>query len=82
MYIFSPSNDRFSACQFGFRNNRTCVHAICEVTGYKREKIDDRLHGKACFIDLMRVFDTTDHKIVSQKEEISGSRSKKFLIRN
>ena len=74
MYSFFTKNKLFSSNQFGFREKRSCIHAVCEVTDYIRSKIDERSSGNACFIDIKKAFDTIDHKILLFKIEKYGFR--------
>ena len=71
MYTFFSKNKLFSSIQFGFREKRGCIHAVCEVTDYIRRKIDERSSGNA---DIRKVFDTLDHKILLFKMEKYGFR--------
>ena len=52
-FITKPSI--FSKSQFGFRNKRTCVHAILSVVEDIRTCFDERSTGAACFVDLKKL---------------------------
>ena len=62
IYRFLSRNKPFPPSQFSFREKRSCIHAVCEVTDYIRSKIDETRSGNACFIDIRKAFDTLDHK--------------------
>ena len=53
--------------QFGFRPNRSCIHAVGKLTEYMREMIDRNQVGYSCFLDIKKAFDTIDHKILGTK---------------
>ena len=76
MTKFFKKNESFTPNQYGFRNKRSCTHAIGEVLDYIRNEMDKRNAGSACFIDLKNTFDTLDHKILLQKLEKYGFRGK------
>ena len=76
MTKFFKRNESFTPNQYGFRNKRSCTHAIGEVLDYIRNKMEKRNAGSACFIDLKKAFDTLDHKILLQKLEKYGFRGK------
>ena len=62
--------------QFGFRQKRSCVHAIASVTEPMRNFIESQKMGFACFIDIQKAFDTIDHSLLMKKLHNLGFRGK------
>ena len=62
--IFSKKRSTFHSINLTSEiKQRSCVHAICEVTDYNWNKIDNRSNGNACFIDFKKAFGTLYHSI-------------------
>ena len=66
----------FSNKQFGFRQKRSCAHAIASVTELMRNVIESQKVGFACFIDFQKAFDTNDHSLLMKKLQNLGFRGK------
>ena len=72
MTKFFKKNESYTPNQYGFRNKRSCTHAIGEVLDYIRKEMDKHNAGNACFIDVKKAIDTIDHNILQQKLEKYG----------
>ena len=60
--------------QYGFRSKRSCEHAILELVGNVLDSKNAKQHSCAVFLDLSKVFDTLDHKILLDKLDKYGIR--------
>ena len=77
---FCTEHKILTSAQFGFRPKMSCVQAIVKVTESLRERIDKKMTGQPCFIDLKKTFDTLNPKILLQNLENYGF--KKFFERS
>ena len=60
--------------QFGFRSNRSTVHALTLMVDKIQKAIDNKNYSCGVFIDLCKAFDTVDHHILLDKLEYYGIR--------
>ena len=74
MTRFFRKSDLFSPSYFGLGSNTAFSNAIMEATEYNRNKIDSKIKGPVCFIDLQKAFDTFDQEIRLKKLESYGNR--------
>ena len=72
MLKFITKHSIFSKSQFGFRNKRSCVHAILSVVEDICTCFDERSTGAACFVDLKKAFVTINQAILLQKLDRHG----------
>ena len=65
----------FNKKQFGFRNKRSTVDAICELTESIRTSLKSPNEISVCtFVDLKKAFDTVNHDILINKCQHIGLR--------
>ena len=50
--------------QFGFRNNRSTIHALIDITERIRNACDKGLYACGAFLDFKKAFDTVNHDIL------------------
>ena len=62
--------------QFGLRKNNSTTFALIQITGEKKETIDDKRYGCGIFIDLCKAFGTVNHDILLRKLEHYGIHGK------
>ena len=67
LYHYLDSNKLLLGCQSGFRSLHSTLTALLEATGTWSVNIDNGLLNGFVFIDLTKVFDTIDHKIILRK---------------
>ena len=60
--------------QFGFQENHSIDHALVSLTEAVRSTLDNKRLGCGIFIDLQKVFDTVNHRILHSKLEHYGIR--------
>ena len=78
MLPFTEKNNLICPMENGFRNNISCVDSITAITEFIRTEIYKKAQGQACFIDLLKVFDTLDHDILLKKLLDYGFGGKNF----
>jgi hypothetical protein len=61
------NHNLLSACQFGFRKNRSTEHASVYITVKIRKAMDRGLFTGAIYIDLSKAFDTISHSTLIDK---------------
>ena len=70
-----------SSTQFGFRAKRSTVDAVLFLIELLRQKLSDKCVMSVCtFLDLKKIFDTVDHKVLLGKFFNIGLRSHVFNI--
>ena len=60
--------------QFGFRSNRSTVHAILLIIDKIQNAIEKKQYSCGIFLDFSKAFDTVNHEILSRKLEYYGMR--------
>ena len=65
MYKFLDDFKCIYALQFGFRAKHSTNHALIYIT--ENVKSDNKMHACGIFVDLQKVFDTVNHKILLDK---------------
>jgi hypothetical protein len=71
---YVEKNKILSEHQYGFRKNRSTELAIIELVNKITKEIDQGNYTVGIFLDLSKVFDTIDHKILIGKLEYYGIR--------
>ena len=74
LYTFLDYNNIFYDLQFGFRQQYSTSHALINITENIRKALDDGNIGCGVFVDLQKVFDTVDHRILLAKLNHCGIR--------
>ena len=67
MYKLLTNHNCIYDLQFGFRNKHSTSHALLNRTEEIRNALDDNSYDVGVFIDLLKAFDTVDHKILLDK---------------
>ena len=67
MESFIEKNNLFSPSQYGFRKAHSIQHAILDIVNTMQTNMDSHLFSCGVFVDLKKVFDTVDHKIILDK---------------
>ena len=58
--------------QFGFRNNRSTMHALTELTEKIRQACDSGKFACGVFLDLQKALDTVNHNILLKSWSTMG----------
>ena len=74
LMMFIKKHRLLNPCQYGFRANHSCCHALMVLTEFTRDTCDKKKYGKACFIDLKKAFDTINQKRLLCKCDSLGFR--------
>ena len=69
---FLDTNNLIYSLQFGFRQKHSTTHALINLSESIRQTLDEGSFGCGIFVDLQKVFDTVNHKILLHKLECYG----------
>uniref|UniRef100_A0A1B6LW41 Reverse transcriptase domain-containing protein n=1 Tax=Graphocephala atropunctata TaxID=36148 RepID=A0A1B6LW41_9HEMI len=64
---FLNANDLFYENQFGFRKNKSTLHAMYCFLDKVVSALDKKYHALGMFIDLSKAFDVVDHSLLLKK---------------
>ena len=73
-YHFLDQNEILYNNQYGFRNNRSAIHTLTDITENIRNALDNKNYACGVFIDLEKEFDTVNHTILLDKFKYYGVR--------
>ena len=74
LMMFIRKHKLLNPCQYFFRGNYSCSHALMVLTEFMRDTCDRKKNGNACLIDLKKAFDTINHKRLLSKLDSLGFR--------
>jgi hypothetical protein len=74
LVTFLDNNSVFFNDQFGFRSNRSTVHATLLIIDKIHNAIEKKQYSCGIFLDFSKAFDTVNHEILSRKLEYYGIR--------
>ena len=69
IYNYLEKHKLLNPYQYGFRENRSTIHAISHIYDDLLQNIDQNLYSCSIFLDLSKAFDTVDHQILLKKME-------------
>ena len=72
IYNYLQENKIFYSKQVGFQTVHSTDHAIIQLVEEIYENFEKNKYTLGVFIDLIKPFDTVDHKILLRKREIYG----------
>ena len=75
LYDYFSTNNILSSSQIGFRSGASIEHDLLKFTDDILKCFDDNKVGIATFMDLSKVFDCIDHKILLTKIKRCGVHS-------
>ena len=74
MLSFINKHDILSNSQFGFRSNHNTELAILQAFDFILKSLDAKIPVTSLYIDISKVFDSLDHKILLDKVFLIGFR--------
>ena len=66
--------------QFAFRAGHSTEHALLELIDLISDSFNDKSNFQGICIDLLKAFDTVDHKILLKKLQHYGIKGKKLIL--
>ena len=78
LYKHLKDNNILYRKQFGFQEKHSTEHAIMQLVDQINCSFEKNLYTLGIFIDLSKVFDTVDHKILITKLENYGVKKEPF----
>ena len=80
MESFIEQHDMSSPSQYGFRKAHSTQHTILDTVSTIQKNMDKPLFSCGVFIDLKKVFDTVDHKILLHKLALMSRIERKYCL--
>ena len=72
VYRFLVDTDQIYECQYGFRSQHSCEHAIGQLVGHVIQNLELKKDMISVFLDLSKAFDSLQHDIILKKVERYG----------
>ena len=76
VYTYLAENNISFNKQFGFRAGHSTEHTLLELIDQISNSFNDISYFLGIFIDLLKAFDTADHKILLKKLQYYGIKGK------
>ena len=74
VYRFLVDTGQLYECQYGFRSQHSCEHAIGQLVGHVIKNLELKKDMISVFLDLSNPFDSLQHDIILKKMERYGLR--------
>ena len=74
VYKFLTDTGQINECQYRFRSEHSCEHAIGQLVGHVIKNLEWKRDTIRVFLDLSKAFDSLQHDIILQKMERYGLR--------
>ena len=72
VYRFLVDTDQIYECQYGFRSQHSCKHAIGQLVGHVIKNLELKKDTISVFLDLSKAFNSLQHDIIFKKMERYG----------
>ena len=66
-YSFKENTGQIYNSQYGFRSQHSCESAVAELTSEIVKGLQNGMYTVALFLDLLKAFDTLEHKVLLDK---------------